>query len=340
MYNNYCEIHYVLFCIDFSSDEEKAADAARHLKNEFLKLLTVAYHVVSAADVGLFKLCVNWFLNSARPTTPEIEKYVEQVETIPTSLGILGFLVRNNFIGYLNYMLLKEFLTMLEKSEELNQHIERVGSKELKTDIEVYDRKHHEFIHSFSFNTIMKVFKQCPNLAPSSHIGLPNFKIHLLSPWNDKSVYEWTEFFKLRFSWPPFLVVTEVSQNSIIFTYAVLPIFVTFVVRDLTNPSILKELEESGVKVQLSNELLEINDRISKPATNTLKNIEMHTPFSKQLSFSDGSVHTLGIRESSLMVNYIHTHVSQKYYFVNLYRTRKERYLHKFKYYATIKIVT
>ena len=173
--------------------------------------MTVAHFVVSAADVGLFKVCVTWFLNSARLTTPQIQETLQELETIPTSLGILTFLVRNNFIGYLNYVLLKEFQTFLAKSEELKHHVEPVGSKELKTDIEAYDRKHNEFIHSVSFNTIMDVFKQYPDLAPASHIGLPDLKIHLEAPWRNKHVYEWTEFFELRLSWPPYLIVKEVS---------------------------------------------------------------------------------------------------------------------------------
>ena len=135
----------------FRSEKEKAVAAAKHLKEKFLKLLTVAYFVVSAADVGLFKVCVTRFLNSARLTTPQVQQHLVELSAIPTSLGILIYLVSNNFIGYLNYKLLREFQTMLAKSEELKKHVETVGSKELKTDIEIYERKYDEFIHSISF---------------------------------------------------------------------------------------------------------------------------------------------------------------------------------------------
>ena len=160
----------------FRSEKEKAVAAAKHLKEKFLKLLTVAYFVVSAADVGLFKVCVTRFLNSARLTTPQVQQHLVELSAIPTSLGILIYLVSNNFIGYLNYKLLREFQTMLAKSEELKKHVETVGSKELKTDIEIYERKHDEFIHSVSFNCIIDIFKEYPDLAPASHIGLPESK--------------------------------------------------------------------------------------------------------------------------------------------------------------------
>ena len=295
--------------LKFKSDTEKAVSAARQLKDEFAKLLTIAYYVVGAADIDLFKLCVNWFFNSERQTTPQIQEKLTELDKMPTSLGILNFVVRNNFIGYLNYKLLKEFQTMVAESEEL-EDVKIVGSKKLeklKTGIKKYDAQHDEFILSVSFNTIIEVFKQYPDLAPVSHIGLPKFKIHLEAPWKNKRVYEWTEFFELRLSWPPFLFITQVSMNSIVFTYAVLPIFVSSVVRDLTNPEVIRELEENGVKVQLSNELLEMNDRISKTSTNkqdSSSEVDKHTALSKQLSSSDGCVHVLGLKElSSLTVN-------------------------------------
>ena len=197
-----------------------AVAAAKHLKKEFLELLTAAALVMSAADVGLFKVCVTWFLKSARLTTPQVQQHLVELNTIPTSLGILIYLVNNDFIGYLNYKLLKEFQTTLAKSEELKNHVEIVGSKELKTDIEMYDRKHDEFIDSVSFNSIIDVFKQYPDLAPGSHIGLPEFIIHLRDPWKDKYEYEWTEFFESRLTWPPDLLVTEVSKSTCAYTLA------------------------------------------------------------------------------------------------------------------------
>ena len=309
----YMSIIIIVIIIFYSelNDKEKAVSGAKHLQEEFKKLLIFAYFVISDADVGLFKLCVNYFFSSEKKTTPQIQEQLTELDTIPTSLGVLNFLVRNNFIGYLNYKLLKEFQSMVHivESEELDD-VKLQDSKKvqkLKTAIEKYDTKHDEFILSVNFNTIIEVFKEYPALAPVSHIGLPEFKIHLKSPWKNKRVYEWTEFFESHLTWPPYLFVTEVSKSSIIITYAVLPIFVSSVVRDLTNPEVLRELEEIGVNVQLSKELLEINGLISKPATikqDYPKEEEKQTALSKQLSSSDECLHVLGIKEySSLTVN-------------------------------------
>ena len=197
----------------------------------------------------------------------------------------------------------------MAESEE-SDDVELVGSKslqKLKACIEKYDTKHDEFILSVNFNTIIEVFKEYPALAPVSHIGLPEFKIHLKSPWKNKRVYEWTEFFESHLTWPPYLFVTEVSKSSIILTYAVLPIFISSVVRDLKTPEVLRELEEIGISIQLSKELLEINGLMSKPTTikqHYPKEEEKQTALTKQLSSSDGCVHVLGIKEhGSLTVN-------------------------------------
>ena len=250
---------------------------------------------MSAADVGLFKLCLNWFFSSERQTTPEIRRLLEELNSIPTSLGIICCLFNHDFIGYLNYKLLKEFQIMS-------------GNEELGKKIQQYEKKHDEFICSVDFNIIMEMFKQHPNLAPVSHIGLPEFEIRLETPWNDKDIYEWMEFFEMHLSWPPNLFVTGVSRMCIVLTYAVLPIFVSSVVRDLTNPKVLKELEENGVKVQLSEELLEMNDRMSKPATTKRKSPkEVETILSKRLSSSDECFHVLEKKDhSSFKVNNSH----------------------------------
>ena len=275
-------------------DKEKAITGAKNLKNEFKKLLKVAHHVVSAADVGLFTLCVNWFFNSERQTTPQIQQHLTELDKMPTSWGILNYLVRNNFIGYLNYNLLKEFKGLVTESADWSQNID------------LYERKHDEFIQSVSFNTLIEVFQQYLNLAPVSYIGLPEFEIHLQKPWNNKRVYQWTEFFEMYSDWSPCLLVTSVSRKCFVITYAVFPIFVSCVVKDLTNPEVLREFKENGVEIKLSKQLLEMNSMISKGVTieEDFKTAKKRIVLCKQLSSSDGNVHLLRTTEYiSLKVN-------------------------------------
>ena len=65
-------------------------------------------------------------------------------------------------------------------------------------------------------------------------------------------------FFENRFSWPRHLLIDKIEKNCILIQYAVLPFFVSAVVRDLTNPLVIAELRQMDIRVELSAELKNI----------------------------------------------------------------------------------
>ena len=242
--------HHVLFspCLDIGKpelDKGKAVIAAENLKKEFLKLLVIAHRCVSGVDVTEIRLCISWFINSEKLNTSDILAHVDQLEKLTTSSSILNYLVSRGFVGYLNYQLLKEVQTM-------------IGNEELEKHIQFYKTKHDDFLLCVSFNTIIEMFEQYPKLSPHTHVGLPEFQIHLQDEWNGRRVYEWVKFFEMRFSWPQNLIVTKISRMCVVLTYAVLPLFVSSVVTDLIDPEVLKELENAGARVEIPNDLLEM----------------------------------------------------------------------------------
>ena len=226
-------------------DKGNAVIAAENLKKEFLKLLLMAHRCVSEVDVTEIRLCISWFINSEKLTTSDILAHVDHLEKLTTSSSILNYLVSRGFVGYLNYQLLKEVQTM-------------IGNEALEKHIQFYETKHDDFLLCVSFNTIIEIFEEHPSLAPNSHVGLPKFQIHLQDEWNGKRVYEWVKFFEMRFSWPQNLIVTKISRMCVVLTYAVLPLFVSSIVTDLIDPEVLKELENTGARVEIPNDLLEV----------------------------------------------------------------------------------
>ena len=97
----------------------------------------------------------------------------------------------------------------------------------------------------------MEVFKSNPSLSPTTTIGLLEVSLRLDSPWTEGSVYTWEEYFNNRFQipWADSVAVKEYSTNCILITYAILPSVLADVMRDLTNPAIITELNDNGVTI-------------------------------------------------------------------------------------------
>ena len=172
----------------------------------------------------------------------------EQLSLMTTPNEILDFLIDNKYIGYLNYDLLHEFLKLIR-------------SKVLEEKMEHYETSFSTHLH-FNFSTIAKIYKERPDLAPTSPTGLPKFIMVLQPQWEKENVFSWKRFFDHRFQWAPDLIVVHCSLNSVHITYAVLPSSVSLVVKDLSNTEILKQLKDSGVTVELSSELLDFEQRL------------------------------------------------------------------------------
>ena len=216
---------------------------AEKLKREFEELLIVILKSLVGADLDDLKLRISWFFNAAGKITPDIQKILDELQSIPTPPIVLNFLITRNIIGYLNYQLIKAF----QKA---------VKNDEVKAKIMEYEDKHDAFLYHFSFNAIIEAFKSNPDLAPVSTIGLPKFTVELKDPWEGKRVYQWKEVLDRMFTWSPHLIVVSLKKKCIVLTYAVLPFFISSVVQDLENPSVVKQLEIEGVGVELSSDLL------------------------------------------------------------------------------------
>ena len=224
-------------------DEDAAIAQAETLKSDFERLLQSLNAVLDDVDVNSLKLQIVNFFNSEGQTTAEIQEHLDQIVEKKHPRGIHFYLLGRNFIGYLNYELLKEFQKL-------------TNNDVVKSQIEEYESKHNTFFLQISFSTIIKVFEQHPRFPPISVIGLPKLKVHLQAPWNNRRVYEWTAFIKMRFTWPSSLIIVDITKKCVVLTYAILPSFVSSVLRDFSNPEILSALENEGVSIELSSDLI------------------------------------------------------------------------------------
>ena len=239
-------LFFILDCPETDFKELDTLDPvaeAENLKQQFRVLLMSILQSMGQVDLDILKLRITWYFNSENVIAPEIQEVLDELQLLTTPQRILNFLLIRKFIGYLNYELIKAFQNA-------------VNSDETKTKIEEYERKYDAFLCQFSFNTIIEAFKNRADLAPVSIIGLPKFIVQLKQSWEGKTVYTWKDIWENMFTWPPSLIIVGMERSYIVMTYTVLPFFIPSVVRDLEDSDIMNELENAGVSVELSTDLI------------------------------------------------------------------------------------
>ena len=263
-------IFSILFIIDVShvsiSDDiipVNPVSEAQKLLQEFLQLLDDVHDSLEDVDACKLKLRINWFLSFDRRNKTTIQEHSDKLQLVPTSKGVLNFLVSKSYLGYLNYELLKIFSHVMK-------------SKAIDSKIQLYEKHHDRFLSKISFNGFIEVFTQHPDLTPLSPVGLPTLKIHLGSPWENNSVYKWNALIEQRFNWLPYLTDASIARNSIVLIYGVLPFFIPHVARDVTNDEAVMYLKSEGVIMEASLELLQLgkeevrNFKFNERCTNAL----------------------------------------------------------------------
>ena len=207
------------------------------LQEQFEEVIVNITEAIQGVDVKNIIPRINCFfnLNLKKESTPAVEDHVIKLESFEKPESVLYYLVRSEFIGWLNYELIRVFQKVAK-------------NKQLDDEINKYEKSHLHFLQ-VKFSAVVPLFQKRPELAPKFPIGLPKLQIHLDAPWQDKTIYEWKEFLEKRFTWPPHLIIRKISKKCIILTYAILPFFVSSVIRDLNDPHVQTELESEGVKV-------------------------------------------------------------------------------------------
>ena len=237
--------------ITVTVDELDPVTEAEKLKQQFEELLHFILESMGGVDLNVLKLQIAMFFQSETISTPEIRDISDTLQSMTTPQSVLNFLIIGRYVGYLNFEFIKAFQKVLKRDQ-------------LEKKIEEYEKNHIAFLKLFSFNDILNAFKKRSSLAPASVvIGLPKFKVRLQKPWLGRSVFDWVEVFqKVSTSTSlPSLIIERIERNCIVLTYAVLPLFISSVFRDLEDPLVKKQLENKGVSIELSSDLLQLGTK-------------------------------------------------------------------------------
>ena len=150
--------------------------------------------------------------------------------------SFFDFLSKHDFIGYLNYKLLKKLTELVKNDNEINKRFFE------------YEEEYAKLLSAASFEDLIPFFERQSDLSPTAPLGLPYISFRLERPWFFNCVYTWISTFG-KFSWSYYALLARLRENCVIITYAILPCVLDDVMRDLKDPVILKKLEDEGVTV-------------------------------------------------------------------------------------------
>ena len=189
-------------------------------------------------DVEEFKFLVQGLLTDdlEYPQSDKVLQYLAEVEQLTTASDILKYLKTRNFISYLNYKLLEYIVQCLLKDK-----------LEIVAEMDEYVKKHEEFERELSLSQLEEISHE-EDLQLRAPSGLSEFRFKVN---DDTSVHQWRKTYSEKFPWSNRTLLKELNPGSIIMTYVALPCIVSDVLRDLTDPVILRELESIGVAVVL-----------------------------------------------------------------------------------------
>ena len=228
------------FCIANDSslkEESPLVLKARLLKRKFATLLiTVQHQHNKSINLEELKVLVNSLLIDKQENSQRIatQQYCDDVEQLASLNDILLYLIKKKFIGYQNYLLLEDIIKCLcrDDPEIVSQMDEYIANiKEFEEEISL--SKQEELSHD-------------EDLRPRTPAGLHEISYETSC---DTNVHQWRDRMSRKFSWFKHTLLKRLTPGSIVLTYAVLPCVRSAVLRDLTNPVILKELESIGVTV-------------------------------------------------------------------------------------------
>ena len=166
---------------------------------------------------------------------PQSVTYLAEVKKLTTSSDILLFLKTHGFIGYQNYELLAYMVRCLWKENQ-----------KIVAQMENYIKKYKEFEQELSISQLEEINHE-ENLRPTVPSGLPEFSLRTNG---DTNANQWRDYLG-KFPWAIYIFLKSLIPGSVIMTYVALPCVVSDVLRDLTDPVILRELESMGVTVVL-----------------------------------------------------------------------------------------
>ena len=190
----------------------------------------------NCVDVEDAKFLINGCFKRKASVVPELIPCINILKKINDFKSFFEFLSEYDFIGYLNYKLLKKLTELVKDDNEISKRFFE------------YEKEYAKLLSAASFEDLIPLFEEQCDDSLTAPLGLPYISFRLERPWLLTSVYTWISTFG-EFSWSYFAFLKQLRKNCVIITYAILPCVLDDVMRDLKDPVILKKLEDKGITV-------------------------------------------------------------------------------------------
>ena len=220
--------------------------AAERLRECFDLLLFSIITIASRGRINLawLKLKISLHLQYTRKNTPDVQNHLTELEERSSPESVVMFLVNRNFLGYLNFDLLKAFE-------------QTISDEGFSIKVQDYQSKHNSFIRN-NFQFIVKAFQQSPNLSPASVIGLPEMTVELTTPWESKSLYQWKEIVSNIVEWGEYIIIKDIDINCVLITYQIMPFILPRIIQDLTDDVIIDRFRAVGATFTIPPDVMEM----------------------------------------------------------------------------------
>ena len=185
------------------------------------------------------KFYISLLLNGSQELT---KLYLEKVNAfdLPVGSNTIHFLLSQGLLSFWNYGTLQYIIKSLLQQDA-----------KIVIMMEEYDRDYHTFCDTLLQLKKAFIKDEVRNPRPKPPGCLQQFRFKMKDPWPTKSVQQWRDKYSGMFPWSRHTVMTSVTAGDIAITYVALPCVTSTVLRDLTDPVILEELESIGVTVVL-----------------------------------------------------------------------------------------
>ncbi|XP_019855630.1 PREDICTED: ankyrin repeat, PH and SEC7 domain containing protein secG-like [Amphimedon queenslandica] len=215
----------------------KLRDIANELQDKFDYLVLAVKKSLenNFIDIEDAKMLIHGCLKRKARVVSQLLPCINILKKVNNFKGFFEFLSEHDFIGFLNYKLLKK-LSKLVDDDKLNERFAE------------YEKEYAKLLSAGSFKNLIPLFEKRSDLSPTAPLGLPYVSFCVEKPDSFTSAHDCLSTFD-EFSWSQDMFLKQLQKKCIIITYAILPCVLDDVMRDLKDPVILKELKDNDITV-------------------------------------------------------------------------------------------